>query len=107
MSVSWTLNVPPKGLTLITESGYLMISKVFDDNITWDVQRKLVNSYFRVKESISQDPTIIAMQMITETMKLMQQDISTIKEQQLQVQKQITKSHFLVGQVRCSQNISY
>ena len=94
MSVSWTLNIPPKGLTLITESGYLMISKVFDDDIAWDVQRKLVNSYFRVKESVPQDPTIIAMQMITETMKLMQQDISTIKEQQLQSQKQISKKSF-------------
>lgn len=71
-----------------------MISKVFDDDIAWDVQRKLVNSYFRVRETVSQDPTIIAMQMITETMKLMQQDISTIKEQQLQSQKQISKKSF-------------
>ena len=94
MSVSWTLNIPPKGLTLITESGYLMISKVFDDDIAWDVQRKLVNGYFRVKESVPQHPTIITMQMITETMKLMQQDISTIKEQQLQIQKQIPKKSF-------------
>ena len=82
MSVSWTLRVPPKGLTLVTESGYLMISKVFDDDIAWDVQRKLVNSYFRVKESIPQDPTIIAMQMITETMRLMQHDIASIKKEQ-------------------------
>ena len=94
MSVSWTLNIPPKGLTLIIESGYLMISKVFDDDIAWDVQRKLVNSYFRVKELISQAPTIIAIQMITETMKLMQQDISTIKGHQLQTQKQIPKKLF-------------
>ena len=91
MSVSWTLSVPPKGLTLVTESGYLMISKVFNDDIAWDVQRKLVNSYFRVKESVSQDPTIIAMQMMTDTMRLIQQDISSIKEQQLQTQKQIPK----------------
>ena len=94
MSVSWTLNVPPKGLTLVTESGYLMISKVFDDDIAWDVQRKLVNSYFRAKEITSQDPTLMAMQMITETMKLMQQDISSIKEQQTQTQKQIPKKSF-------------
>ena len=94
MSVSWTLNIPHKGLTLIAESGYLMISKVFDDDIAWDVQRKLVNSYFRVKELISQAPTIIAIQMITETMKLMQQDISTIKGHQLQAQKQIPKKSF-------------
>ena len=86
--------IAPNGLTTVTESGYLMISKVFDDDIAWDVQRKLVNSYFRVKESVSQDSTIIAMQVITETMKLMQQDISTIKEQQLQVQKQIPRKPF-------------
>lgn len=86
--------IAPNGLTTVTESGYLMISKVFDDDIAWDVQRKLVNNYFRVKESVSQDPTIIAMQMITDTMRLMQQDISTIKEQQLQSQKQIPKKSF-------------
>lgn len=86
--------IPPRGIILITESGYLMISKVFDDDIAWDVQRKLVNSYFRVKESVSQDPTIIAMQMITETMKLIQQDISTMKGHQLQAQKQIPKKSF-------------
>ena len=87
MSVSWTLNIPPKGLTLITKSGYLMISKVFDDDIAWDVQRKLFNNYFKVKESVPHDPTIIAMQMMTDTMRLIQQDISSIKEQQLRTQK--------------------
>lgn len=94
MSVSWTSNIPPKCLTLITESGYLMISKVFDDDIAWDVQRKLVNTYFRAKETVSQDPTFLAMQMLAKTMKLMQQDISTIKEQQAQAQKQIPKRSF-------------
>ena len=86
--------IAPNGLTTVTESGYLMISKVFDDDIAWDVQRKLVNSYFRTKEITSQDPTLLAMQMITETMKLMQQDISSIKEQQTQTQKQISKKSF-------------
>ena len=86
--------IAPNGLTSVTESGYLMISKVFDDDIAWDVQRKLVNNYFRVKESVSQDPTIIAMQMMTDTMRLIQQDISSIKEQQLRTQKQIPKKSF-------------
>ena len=95
MSVSWTLNIPPKGLTLITESGYLMISKVFDDDIAWDVQRKLVNTYFRAKETVSQDPTFLAMQMLAETMKLMQQDIVSIKkEQQSQAQRKLPKKSF-------------
>lgn len=84
--------LPPKGIILVTESGYLMISKVFDDDIAWEVQRKLVNSYFRLKETVSQDPTILAIQMITENMKLLQQEISAIKEQQSQ--KSIPKKAF-------------
>ncbi|MCM1276697.1 MAG: ORF6N domain-containing protein [Lachnospiraceae bacterium] len=42
-------DVPNRGLTLLTESGYLMLVKSFTDDIAWDVQRQLVNSYFRVK----------------------------------------------------------
>jgi hypothetical protein len=37
----------PNGLTLITESGYLMLVKSFTDDLAWDVQRQLVNTYFR------------------------------------------------------------
>lgn len=81
-------NIPPAGITYITESGYLIISKVFDDDISWEVQRKLVNSYFRFKETTSKDPTILAMQMITENIKLLQQEISVIKEQQNSKPKQ-------------------
>ena len=38
---------------LFTESGYLMIVKCLDDDIAWNVQRQLVNAYFRVKEERS------------------------------------------------------
>jgi phage antirepressor YoqD-like protein len=34
---------------LLTESGYLMLVKSFTDDLAWEVQRKLVNSYFRVQ----------------------------------------------------------
>lgn len=37
----------PNGLTLITESGYLMLVKSFSDDLAWTVQRELVNFYFR------------------------------------------------------------
>lgn len=43
----------PNGLTLITEQGYLMIVKSFTDDLAWDVQRQLVNTYFRVKKPMS------------------------------------------------------
>lgn len=39
----------PKNVTLITESGYLMLVKSFHDDLAWNVQRQLVNSYFRCK----------------------------------------------------------
>ncbi len=35
---------------LFTESGYLMIVKVFTDDLSWAVQRQLVNSYFRQQQ---------------------------------------------------------
>lgn len=37
-------------VTLITESGYLMLVKSFTDELSWNVQRMLVNSYFNYKE---------------------------------------------------------
>ena len=39
----------PNGLTLITESGYLMLVKSFTDDLAWDVQRQLVKRYFAQK----------------------------------------------------------
>ncbi|MCR1953145.1 ORF6N domain-containing protein [Clostridium sp. DSM 100503] len=41
-----------KELTLITESGYLMLVKSLQDDLAWKVQRELVNNYFRVKENV-------------------------------------------------------
>jgi len=35
---------------LFTESGYLMLVKTFNDEKSWEVQRILVNSYFKLKE---------------------------------------------------------
>lgn len=57
MSVLDTLginSVPPKGISLISESGYLMIAKVFDDDVAWKVQRQLVDNYFRLQNTNTQ-----------------------------------------------------
>lgn len=45
--------IAPNGLVLLTESGYLMLAKSFTDDLAWQVQRELVNSYFRSKDIIS------------------------------------------------------
>lgn len=47
------VQTPPNGfnpnadITLITESGYLMLVKSFTDDLAWTVQRQLVNTYFK------------------------------------------------------------
>ena len=46
----------PNGGTVITESGYLMLVKSFTDDLAWDVQRQLVNLYFRVQHQIEVVP---------------------------------------------------
>ena len=39
-------SIPSRGITLVTESGYLMLAKSFTDDLSWEVQRQLVNGYF-------------------------------------------------------------
>lgn len=47
------LEIPNRGITLITESGYLMLVKSLQDDLAWKVQRELVNNYFRIKEVVN------------------------------------------------------
>jgi len=47
------IDLSPKAhedITLVTLSGYLMIVKSLTDDLSWNIQRLLVNSYFRVQE---------------------------------------------------------
>ncbi|WP_290604585.1 ORF6N domain-containing protein [Arsenophonus sp. ENCA] len=41
------ISVPNRGLTVLTESGYLLIVKSFRDDLSWKIQKELVNVYFR------------------------------------------------------------
>lgn len=52
----------PNGLTLITESGYLMLAKSFTDDLAWKVQRELVNNYFRAKAPETEQMTLEALE---------------------------------------------
>ena len=44
------IDVPTRGITLLTESGYLLIAKSFADDLSWKVQDMLVDVYFKVRE---------------------------------------------------------
>lgn len=45
--------VSPRGTTYLTETGYLMVVKVFDDDKAWEVQRTLVSTYFRTRTAVA------------------------------------------------------
>lgn len=46
----------PNGMTLITESGYTMLVKPFNDNLAWQVQRQVVTGYFAAQRLIAAAP---------------------------------------------------
>ncbi len=40
----------PNGIALMTEQGYLMLVKPFSDDLSWEVQRQIVNGYFKARK---------------------------------------------------------
>lgn len=57
------ISVPQRGITLITERGYLKVIKSFNDELSWKVQDALVDAYFAVKNqqpntAIEEKPTL-------------------------------------------------
>ena len=51
MSLTLENNAPNlKEIILFTESGYLLLTKTFTDERSWNIQRQLVKSYFKLKE---------------------------------------------------------
>lgn len=61
---------PNAAVILITESGYLMLVKSFTDDLAWEVQRKLVNSYFKsegVPQALSVEDAFKMVELINNT----------------------------------------
>ena len=71
-----TFNIAaPNGLALITEQGYLILVKPFSDDLSWDVQRQLVNGYFKVRTIVNDE--------LSPATKLMLQMANQIAESEL------------------------
>ena len=73
-------------LVIVTESGYLMIIKSFHDDLSWQLQRILVNSYFKAKEMQSENyddlsPMLRMFIQQERQMKAMQTEIADTKAQ--------------------------
>lgn len=53
------IDIPNRGVSVFTESGYLMLVKTLTDDLAWNVQRQLVNSYFALKNQPVNKPDLI------------------------------------------------
>jgi hypothetical protein len=99
------LGIPNRGLTLITESGYLMLVKSFTDKLAWSVQRQLVKSYFKAKTthvaevvSIPQIPTSYEDIMIfaLQSQKELKAELALLKQDKQEQSDEIRKLSLVV-----------
>jgi len=119
----------PKGINLITKSGYLMLAKSFTDDLAWEVQRQLVDSYFQTKpiqqpttqiEALLQTVQILAKQekqimVLEETQGKQRQQIQDIrdaiittdKDWRRDINKKLQKIGFQTGDYQGIKNESY
>ena len=76
-----TLEIPNRGLTLLTESGYLMVTKALTDDLAWRVQRELVNTYFRAQQFVKLSVAhMTALQNEVNSLKAQLNDVKAIAE---------------------------
>lgn len=75
-----TLEVPNRGITVLTESGYLMLVKSLQDDLAWKVQRELVNNYFRTKKVVKKLSTEELLELQFRYAKEVKEEVAELKE---------------------------
>lgn len=99
----------PQLVTLITESGYYMLVKSFTDDLSWDVQRQLVNSYFRAQQIpdsyMISDPVKRAERWIEEQREK-QQLLTTVAVQEQQIAELQPKASYYDVVLQCKDLIA-
>ena len=63
---SFGINVPPRGLTVFTKRGYLLLTKSFTDDLAWEVQEKLVDGYFQARSLTPAEQLLKSVQLTVE-----------------------------------------
>lgn len=86
-------SVAPRGTTFVTESGYLMIVKVFEDDLAWEVQKRLVNAYFKAKETVNEDTIISQLSEVLSSINTRLSKLEETKEQTLQIETAYRKPY--------------
>lgn len=79
-------------MPLLTESGYLLLVKSFTDDLAWDVQRKLVNSYFRLKELSPISNEVQALQKDLSVMFVQVNNIENMMDDQTEMLKSVVNN---------------
>ena len=87
--------VPNRGLILLTENGYLMLVKSLTDDLSWDVQRQLVNTYFRAKEMTSSYNYILLQ--VIENQKVLERKIDALEKQSSSLVKDVVDAIIVPG----------
>lgn len=79
-------------MPLLTESGYLLLVKSFTDDLAWDVQRKLVNSYFKLKELSPISNEVQALQKDLSVVFVQINNIENMIDEQTEMLKSVVES---------------
>lgn len=99
-------NMAHEDVILLTETGYSMLVKSFQDDLAWDVQRQLVKSYF-TKPALAADPlaglppeqrALIALMVDNASIKARQEEQALALAGQAEVQAQHGAALTAVGQ---------
>lgn len=77
---------------LITESGYLMLVKSLTDDLAWEVQRQLVNIYFKSRPMTMEDIMINTLQEMKSVKLVLNDTVQKVEEIDSKVETQITLS---------------
>lgn len=76
-------------MPLFTESGYLLLVKSFTDDLAWEVQRRLVNSYFKLKETLPSSDEIQVLQKDLSVVFVQVNNIENMMDEQSEMLKSV------------------
>lgn len=83
---------PEADITLVTESGYLMLVKSFTDDLAWKVQRQLVNSYFNGRSRKLEAPATIPgqIQLLAQGYVDLEQKVDNVEQKVVNLENNMT-----------------
>lgn len=90
------ISIPPRGLTLITERGYSMLVKSFNDDFAWDVQEQLSDSYFDAGKPMTTAEFLVQQ---ANLMLEAERRLTNLENRQLSAESAIAKTNTNVKQV--------